>query len=285
MSMLSRLKKRLSSPKFVGACLNFLAPVFPKRIGAISYRIFCSPQKGRSYTEKEERFLASATQLRLPVRDFEVQTYQWEGGPKKILLAHGWDSNVARWRGLLPVLQKENLTVLALDAPAHGKSGSKIANGILYAEAIEQVVQKFKPDYVVGHSFGGMSAAYYFSDYQALDIKKLILLATPSKLRTIEKNFNNILGLKVRAQEAMNSFFLNKIGFDADYFAVENFMKKVKIPGLVIHDEEDTIAPFEEGLAIHKNWKGSELFKTRGLGHSMQAGSVFKRMVEEIKKG
>lgn len=283
--MLKKLKKYVASPRFVGKCLNFLSYILPSKAGAIAYRLFCTPQKGRTFNKKEERFLNSAQQSSLSVRDFEIQTYVWEGGAEKVLLAHGWDSNVARWRGLVPILQKAGLTIIALDAPAHGKSGSKIANGILYAEAIQEAVIAHKPDYVIGHSFGGMSAAFYFSDYEALEIKKLILLGTPSKLSTIMANFNEVLGLGAKAQKATGNYFKKAIGFDIDYFAVESYIKKVELPGLVMHDEQDQIAPYSEAMAVHENWKGSSLFATQGLGHSMQAGSVFRRIVEELTNG
>ncbi|MDW3651129.1 MAG: alpha/beta hydrolase [Bacteroidia bacterium] len=275
--------KKLITPKSVGSFLNFLALIWPSKTGAISFRLFCTPQKGRSYTSKDERFLSKAKQEKIALSDFEIQTYEWEGSGKKILLAHGWDSNAARWRGLIPVLQRENYSILALDAPAHGRSGSKLANGVIYAEAIGKVIEKHKPDYVLGHSFGGMAAAFYFADPTVPSVEKLILMGTPSRLSTIMENFNEVLGLNERSQKATARIFEEKIGFPIEFFAVERYIKEAKISGLVMHDVGDPVAPFSQAIAIQENWANSTFYQTEGLGHSMQAGSVFKRIIAELK--
>lgn len=276
--------KKLITPKRVGSFLNLLALIWPAKAGAISFRLFCTPQKGRSYTSKDERFLSRAKQEKIQLQNFEIQTYEWEGSGKKILLAHGWDSNVTRWRGLIPVLQREKYRIVALDAPAHGKSGSKLANGVIYAEAIGKVVEKHQPDFVLGHSFGGMSSAYYFANPEAKEVEKLILMGTPSRLSTIMENFNEVLGLSKRSQAATARFFEHNIGFPVSFFSVENYIRETSVPGLIMHDKEDAVAPISEARAIHENWSGSDFYQTEGLGHSMQAGSVFKRIIQELKE-
>ena len=275
--------KKLITPTRVGSLLNLLALIWPAKAGTIAFRLFCTPRKGRSYTSKDERFLSGAKQEKLALKDFDIQTYEWEGNGKKILLAHGWDSNVARWRGLIPVLQREKYSIIALDAPAHGRSGSKLANGVIYAEAIGKVVEKHRPDFVLGHSFGGMSSAFYLANPGAKDVEKLILMGTPSRLSTIMANFNEVLGLNTRTQKATARMFEKNIGFPIEFFSVESYIQKVKLAGLIMHDEGDSVAPISEARAIHENWKESDFYETKGLGHSMQAGSVFKRIVAELK--
>ena len=51
--------------------------------------------------------------------------------------------------------------IVALDAPAHGTSGSKIFNAVLYSKFIEVVCKEFKPSILMGHSVGGMAISYF----------------------------------------------------------------------------------------------------------------------------
>lgn len=282
--MLKKIKRYFKTPKGFGQLVNLIAIFSPYKAGKLAFKVFCTPRKGRNYTSNQERFLAKAKQERLPLHDFEIQTYRWEKGPKKILLAHGWDSNATRWKALISLLLAKNYTVIAFDAPAHGKSGSKIINGVLYAEAMQQVMNRFQAEYVVGHSFGGMSAVYYFSDLVALPVKRLILMGTPSLLSRVLADYYKLIGFKERGQKAISKLFERDFGFNVDYFSAEELIKKVNLPGFVIHDKQDAIAPFSEAVSIHKNWENSVFFETDGIGHSMQVRDVYYKIIDAIEQ-
>lgn len=285
--MLQKLKNYLKTPKGFGQYMNFLSIVAPSKAGEIAFKIFCTPRKGKTFNRGQAKIIAQAEQERLPLHDFELQTYLWqkEENQEKVLLVHGWDSNAARWRPVINSLRSAGYTVIAFDAPAHGKSGNDIINGVLYAEALEKVAQRFQPNYVVGHSFGGLAAGNYFANYDAVSIKRLILMATPSKLSRVLHDYYKLINLKKRGQRAIDKYFKKEFGFEVDYFSIEDFAKKIKLPGLVIHDRLDETTPFQEGEAIHQNWEGSDFFVVEGIGHSLQNRMVYKRLLEEIQKG
>ena len=283
--MLKKIKNYIKTPKGFGQLVNLIAVFSPRKSADMAFTIFCTPRKGRAYTDNQERFLAKSSQERLPLHDFEVQTYVWKGGPEKVLLVHGWDSNAVRWKAVIATLLFAHYTVIAFDAPGHGKTGNKTINGVLYAEALEKVAQRFKPDYVVGHSFGGMAVAHYFANFDAVPIKRMILMATPSKLSRVLKDYYKLINYNQRGQAAIETHFQTNYNFDTAYFTIENFVKKINIKGLVIHDEEDATTPFQEGKAIHENWKNSTFFSVNGPGHSLQNRAVYRKIVAEIKKG
>ena len=53
-------------------------------------------------------------------------TYRWLGKKETILLAHGWESNSFRWKDLIVKLDTAlDYNVIALDAPAHGRSSGE----------------------------------------------------------------------------------------------------------------------------------------------------------------
>ena len=283
--MLQHIKNYFKTPKGFGQLVNTMGIVAPQKAAAFAFEIFCTPRKGRTYTTRQEQLLAKASQERVPLQDFELQTYVWEGGKEKILLVHGWDSNAARWNAVISTLLSENYTVIAFDAPGHGKSGHNKINGVLYAQALEKVVQRFQPDYVVGHSFGGMAAVHYFANFDALPIKRLILMATPSTLDRILGDYYKMINLSKRIQKGISDYFQSTFGFDTSYFSMEDFIKKVDINGIVLHDPKDPITPFREGEAICGNWKGATIHTFEDIGHSLQNRAVYRKIVEEIKKG
>ena len=283
--MFQQLKNYIKTPKGFGQYVNALSLVAPNAAAKLAFKIFCTPRKGRDFTKSQERLLVKAEQERLPLHDFELQTYVWKGGEQKVLLVHGWDSNAARWKAVIGMLLSAGYTVISFDAPGHGKSGNDVLNGALYAEAVEQVVKKFQPNFAVGHSFGGMAIGHYFSNFDALPIKRLIMMATPSKLTRILSDYYRLINFKKRGQKAVSKYFKREFGFDADYFSVEDFVKKLTVNGLVIHDRLDDVTPFREGEAIHQNWKGSGFFEVEGIGHSLQNRVVYRKILEEIAKG
>lgn len=278
--VIKRLKEQFATPKLAGKSINALVHMSPKKAGRLSFQLFCSPREGRILNAKEQRFLDQAEQVDLELGDLPIKTYVWEGGERKVLLAHGYESNSARWRALVPFLIRNGYTVIAIDAPAHGQSGNDTVNGVLYAQSLELTIRHFSPQFAIGHSFGGMSLAYYFSTFEYQPILKMILMATPSRLRIVIDLFYETLGLTTESRQAMEDHFTNHFGFSIDYFTVGEFIKDCKIPGLIIHDKGDTVAPVEEAHHIKNAWESSDLIVTNGLGHYLQSSEVYHSILD-----
>ena len=266
-----------------GEFINTLAPSDPRKAGLLALRLFCIPMKGKDFSEKENKFLLDSELNRYKVRDFEIQTYRWYGSGRKVLLAHGWDDNAARWRPVISLLKAEGFDIMALDAPAHGRSGSEIANAVLYGESIGVVSQDYLPDIVIGHSFGGLSASYYFGKPDSHAINKLILLAAPSKVSTSFEHFYQSQSLNQITRDAVSSTFEEIFGFEILDFTTADFVKRMSASGLIIQDEKDPIVPLSEARIVHQCWQKSELVITQNLGHSLQAPSVFRKILSFCK--
>lgn len=280
--MIKRLKEQFATPKLAGKSINALAHLSPEKAGRVAFQLFCSPREGRNLNKKEQRFLDQAEQVELQLGDIVIRSYVWVGGKQKVLLAHGYESNSARWRALVPFLVRNGYTVIAIDAPAHGQSSNDTVNGVLYAQSLELAIHHFSPQFAIGHSFGGMSLAYYFSTFEYQSINKLILMATPSRLRIVINLFYETLGMSTKSRQAMEDHFNNHFGFSIDVFTVGEFIKQCEIPGLIIHDEEDTVAPIQEAHHIKESWQISDLFITKGLGHYLQSGQVYKTILNSL---
>ena len=80
--------------------LNTLAFFSELRAGQKTAEILFKPRKGR-LTDENRQTLSEATWETLSLGDIKIQTYRWEGNKGTVLLAHGWESNAARWEVLV----------------------------------------------------------------------------------------------------------------------------------------------------------------------------------------
>ncbi len=260
-------------PKLMGFSLNAGGILFPNWAANKAVKIFSTPRKGK-IREKDLPFLEGSTQHKLKYQDIDIQTYIWEGEGPTVLFVHGWESNSARWRNFIKKFRRKKCRVIAVDAPAHGQSGSDIFNAILYAHCLEVVCKQYQPDMIVGHSVGGVSSIFLLSQIATVSVKKLVVMAAPSELPQIFGSFYRILGLKKHVSKGLEERFETRYKFKVADFSLQSFVKTLTIPGLVIHDEDDVVAPYIDGVNITQNWQGARLFTTKGLGHSLNSEVV-----------
>ncbi len=264
----------------IGSALNSLAIASPLEAGRHILRLFSTPRTGR-LRAPDRTFLETAAWGKVVVQGLDVQYYLWENEGPTVLLAHGWESNSARWQVFIEQLLQQKYRVVSLDAPAHGASGSTEFNAILYADFIAAVTEKCRPDFAVGHSAGGMALAYLMA-HQASQFRKVALLSTPSDLRQITGVFGRMLGLSARAMQGYSEQARQKFGRDLDYFSVAEFAKSLTTDCLIIHDTGDPTAPHADAQRVAQNWAGAQFVTTEGLGHSLQGEVVYRALLEFI---
>jgi len=268
--------------KLIGFIINVIGLFSKKSAARLALYLFTTPRRGR-LTEKQFDFLGTAFREELTVNNMAVMTYRWLGKGNTILLAHGWESNAARWQYLIEPLRKLGYNIIALDAPAHGKSGSKRFNAILYAEFIKAVSKKFKPDFIIGHSVGGMASVFSQtnSDYKAL--KKMILLGTPSEFTDVLNRYYKMMGFSKRTVNAINQLAKDRFNEEPENFSTAKYLETLSLEGLIIHDEKDTIIPYQDALSINNSLKNSKLITTTGFGHSLIDDSISNYIYEFLK--
>ncbi|NAS32412.1 alpha/beta fold hydrolase [Flavobacteriaceae bacterium R38] len=279
------MKKVISRylPIIIGKYINTLSIIAPKKAMLKAAHIFSTPRKG-NVQEHQYEFLEKAKATSFTYENYTIQTYQWHGNGKTILLAHGWESNSFRWRKLIKELQKKDFNIIAIDAPAHGNSSGTSFNVPLYTECVEKTFEKFSPEIIIGHSLGGMTAIYHQYKYSNPLVKKIVVLAPPSELSRIMKDYQKILNLDTKILKNLERHYKNRFGFNFDEFSVAEFSKTLKQPGLIIHDETDNITPMIESETIHKNWKASAMIKTNGFDHSLQDKNVYNYILDFLDK-
>ena len=277
------MKKTIAKvlPKIIGNGLNAVSFVAPKYASIKALNLFATPRKGR-LDDKQAKFLNTANQQTLKFEDLSIQTYNWKGSKNTILFAHGWESNSFRWRKIIKALHKLDYNVVALDGPAHGKSGGTKFNAILYSEFINVVANHYQPNTIIGHSVGGMASVFFQHNYQNQDLEKLVLLGAPSEFTNVFKDYVNMLGYNKRIENGLNQLVVDRYNNKPSYFSSAKFAAKIDVEGLIIHDKKDKIIKYSEAELISSNLKNSTLISTEGFGHSLRDDSVNKAIIDFI---
>ena len=183
--------------KFIGWLINISSYVSKSYAANKALSLFGTPRSGH-ITNEQSDFLDTAYKEEFEYDNMPIMTYRWIGNKQTILLIHGWESNSARWKRLIGHLNKRDYNVIAIDAPAHGKSGGKLFNAVLYAEFISVIAKRFEPDILIGHSVGGMASVLFQHKYQMESVQKLILLGAPSEFTDVMQRYSDMLGYNKR---------------------------------------------------------------------------------------
>lgn len=241
--------------------------------------LFGTPRHGH-ITEKQLSFLETAYREEFEYDNLSIMTYRWIGGKQTILLGHGWESNAARWKRYITFFKENDYNIIAMDAPAHGKSGGKLFNAVIYSEFINVVAKRFQPEIIIGHSVGAMASVMFQYKYQLDSVEKLVLLGSPSEFTAVLERYSDMLGYNQRTRNQINHTIIAEFGQAPETFSTAKFSEHISSKGLIVHDTDDKIIPYEDALQINKSFKKSKLITTKGLGHSLNHDSVLNYIYE-----
>ena len=102
----------------------------------------------------------------------------------------------------------------------------------------------------------------------------------------ILESFAMMFGLRPPALENLRARFTAKFGRPAEAVSVAAAAPRVRIPVLVVHDEDDNVAPIAQGAALADAIPGAMLWRTRGFGHSgaLRDPATIQRVIEFLKR-
>ena len=264
--------------------LNGTSRVSKRRAGQIGFRLLSRPRRPAPKPEVKA-FLAQANAERMLLAGIPIQTYHWQGKGPGVLLLHGWSSSSGRWSGYYEALRQAGFSIYAFDAPAQGQSGGKNFNGIDYAAVLKDYVEYLDnpPVYWVGHSGGGMAIMYYLSqlDHRVLP-KRVVAMSVPAELTDFINKFQNMLSLRNQVVDGIEREFTRRFQLKFSDFSPREYAKDIHIPGLIIHDIGDDLAPIQGAEDIYENWRKSCLIVTEGLGHTLDCGEVVELVTDYL---
>lgn len=194
---------------------------------------------------------------------FGLSALRWGSGPA-VLLMHGWEGRPTQFAELIKALVNAGYGVVALDAPAHGRSPGREANVVLFARALLEAASELPPlKAVIGHSMGGASAL--LATQLGLRTEALVSIAAPSRILTMLRRFSRYMGLPRQARAHFVRLVEEKAGIPAGQLDSAHY--QLDFPGLVVHAADDPMVPFSEAEAIHQSWFDSRLLRLERGGH------------------
>ncbi|MES2413053.1 MAG: alpha/beta fold hydrolase [Pseudomonadota bacterium] len=187
-----------------------------------------------------------------------------------VLLLHGWGGHAGQMLALAEVLRQQGLLPVIIEMPAHGRSDGATSNLPQFARVLEYVAARLRQQgyalhAVVAHSLAANASAYAAS--RGLDAGRLVLLAPPASPLEYTRLFARAFGLRESTRAAMQRRIEAREGILMPLFEPSAVGARIRMPTLVVHDRQDSINLFADGVAYNEAIAGSRLLATDGLGH------------------
>jgi pimeloyl-ACP methyl ester carboxylesterase len=264
---------------FIGRVLYRISPFLAERF---TRKLFITPMKHkipkREFQMEEE---SVQTKLFVPSIHKEIVVYTYGNSNKKVLLVHGWSGRGTQLVKIADAFLENGYSTISFDAPAHGKSGTKTTIMIEFIDSILELEKTYGPfEFAVGHSLGGMSILNAIK--KGLQVKKAVVIASGNSVVNIVNTFVEKIGLPNKVAVIMQNSFEKKYQYEMESFSAYEAAKEVKIPVLVIHDNDDEDIPVSEAYHLAENLIDKEILITNKLGHRKILGdaAVIHKIIE-----
>ncbi|UOK43846.1 MULTISPECIES: alpha/beta hydrolase [Flavobacterium] len=262
--------------KSIGLYINLMSYFFPEKATLLAYKYFAVPRSGKLLPNTIPDILKEAEHEVLVHEDHSIQTYTWKGNENKILLVHGWESNASRWEQFIKYLRKSKSTIIALDGPGQGLSSGLEFNIPQYAKHVNALVERFQPQYIIGHSMGGATCLYYHFKYNNPILQKMVILGAPSEFEILLNNYKKTISLNNKTFQLLTEKFTERFNLHPSEFSGKRFASTFNLKGLIAHDIDDDVVAFNEGREIANAWKSAKFIETKGLGHSLHDEKLYQ---------
>jgi pimeloyl-ACP methyl ester carboxylesterase len=246
------------------AALRVLGRIAPSLAAAMADRMFFTPPRPRP--SRGDAMLKRGKSFRLRVEGRQVAAWRWGRGPSVVLL-HGWGGHSGQLTSFVAPLLSRGLSVVAFDAPGHGRSSRGRSSAVQFARALHEVVAAVGPVHgVVAHSLGGSAVALAIRD--GLPVARVVLIASPMNPPAWVEPFAARFGISSEVVDLMKRRSERRLGLLWDELQVPALVAGHRQPLLVIHDRNDAEVPLADGAAIAAAWPGARFLETAGLGHN-----------------
>jgi pimeloyl-ACP methyl ester carboxylesterase len=230
----------------------------------LACRAFAIPSRVPA-TVQERQALDKGSHGRLKYDQEDIAYWTFGKGPK-VLLVHGWCSRGSHLLGFVKPLVASGFTAVIFDAPGHGDSAGS-ASSVIHAGRAALALAKHlgKLEGVVGHSAGSMAALWAFNN--GMSVEKSVHIAGPSSLNDLVQGIAKVHMLDEDRSSVLASWTENFMSIRIVEANLPALSASLSHPGLVIHDMDDRVVPYEQSLSLHRAWKQSELKSVHNLGH------------------
>jgi esterase/lipase len=271
-----KLKQKLAL-RYVRAELNILSLVNTRKAAIKAFRLFCTPQKKTA--GKYPAIFEAGERLAFQLEGRSIRGHRWTPysdsltpdpiPPKKILIAHGFESSSRTFDTYIATLLKEGYEVVAFDAPGHGRSGGKRILLTDYVRMLQLIEQNYGPFQArIGHSLGGLALTLALEDMPVDPGARLVLLAPAVQMTAAVDTFARVLGLTPQVVQEMDRYVQEISGHPFSWFSLRRAIGHVPAAILYCQDEDDLIVPPAEAREVEQDGHAHVRFIfTQGLGH------------------
>jgi pimeloyl-ACP methyl ester carboxylesterase len=258
-------KARPVAPRIMRSAFRGLGPVFPGLMGGWAYRLWFRTHR-HVRSAAEQSVAGNAECLSLPVDGVPVAVYRWGAGPA-VVFVHGWSGRATQVAAFVEPLTAAGYSVIAFDAPAHGKTPGRRTNILEFAAALRAIAATCGPLHgVIAHSFGGMALAYAL--HHGVDAGRIACISAPARLEFLVERFGRMLALPKPVLTELRRRLEKRFNANVwELMSTESNARTLTLPALIVHDRDDREVPWRQGAMIADAWPGAQWLETRGLGH------------------
>lgn len=261
--------------------------VAPATTGNLAFRLFCTPPRcrarsgnGNGTARTAAARLAQARPVAVPfpcgslsAHVFEPPERDADAAPApSVILVHGWTGEAAFMTAFVAPLLARGFRVVAFDLPGHGGSTGRELNIPLGVASLAAVTRAFQPVHaIVTHSFGGAIAmaalAGSVPGQPRVEAQRLAMIAAPSSMALITRQYGRTLGLGRRGQAALERRIHVVAGAPVESFEGRDQLAAIARPTLLIHCHDDRELDIGHAEALAQAGPFVRLQPMRGLGH------------------
>jgi pimeloyl-ACP methyl ester carboxylesterase len=250
-------------PPFIRLPFQLVSRFSPRLAGDIGRRVFFHPAR-LAYSDAQRKALDGADRANLTVMGRMVAAYGWGEGPV-ILLVHGWAGHAGQMIGLVEPLVARGFRVMAIDMPAHGRSGGGLSSLVHFANAILAARGQYGPIHgVVTHSLG--AAGLIRAVLDGFSVERVVMMAPQSQFHDIWQAFRNGMGMNEAVWAEMVAISERWLGVPFAEVHPTFGAPKMTAPAFVLHGLNDRVTPASEGRRLANLWPGARL-ETLEAGH------------------
>lgn len=245
--------------------VRWLGAISEQKAASRVARLFLKTPKRRAEREHEQQSFAGAEPLHFNFDGERLAGWRLGHGPA-VLLLHGWGGDSGQLHAFVPALLASGFSVVAFDAPGHGRSSGTWLSIPRYARAILRAQQQLGPFHgLIAHSFGGAAATRAIG--LGLPVRRAVFIGPAANAEEYFAHWVQPFQLSEHALTLTRHEVEKRVGVSFEALRVTAAAPQVTRPLLVIHDRQDREVPWEDGAAIAEAAPDARLHTTNGLGH------------------
>jgi alpha-beta hydrolase superfamily lysophospholipase len=236
--------------------------------GNYALKLFLTPV--RNLPKTTPSIFKEGENIEVTLGQHQLVGYRWNHPQKKkVMILHGFSSTIMKFDHFVKPLMQQGYEVIAIDAPAHGKSSGKQTTVLEYRDMIEKVHKTLGPiDAFVAHSFGGLALSLFLEHHPNQHNIKAVLIAPATETSTAIETFCRFLKIDEKVKKKMKELIFERSGIRAEDFSISRVASKIKANVLWIHDENDEVTPLKDALKIKEaHYPNFQFIVTKELGH------------------